>query len=64
VSGITISNNKVTNSAQALRIKTDASASGSTVSGITYSGNTASGLTDFGVLVDQARGSLSLLLGL
>ena len=38
---------------QALRIKTDASASGSTVTNITYSGNTGTGLRQFGVLIDQ-----------
>jgi galacturan 1,4-alpha-galacturonidase len=54
VSDVTISGNTITNSQQALRIKTDASATGSTVTGITYSGNTATGLTKFGILVDQS----------
>ena len=40
---------------QALRIKTDASASGSTVTNITYSGNTGTGLRQFGVLIDQVN---------
>lgn len=39
---------------QALRIKMDATASGSTVSGITYSGNTGTGLRQFGILIDQS----------
>jgi len=54
VSGITISNNKISNAQQALRIKTDATATGSTVSNITYSGNTGTGLTKFGVLITQS----------
>ncbi|KAJ7832988.1 pectin lyase fold/virulence factor [Mycena leptocephala] len=54
VSGITISNNVVTNNANALRIKTDATATGSTVSNVVYSGNTATGTTGFGVLIDQS----------
>jgi galacturan 1,4-alpha-galacturonidase len=40
-------------SANALRIKTDATATGSTVSNVVYSGNTATGTTGFGVLIDQ-----------
>ncbi|KAJ7817873.1 endo-polygalacturonase PG1 [Mycena leptocephala] len=47
VSGITISNN-VGMHANALRIKTDATATGSTVSNVVYSGNTATGTTGFG----------------
>ncbi|TDL24140.1 polygalacturonase [Rickenella mellea] len=54
VSGITISNNKIINNDQGLRIKTKSAASGSTVSGITYTGNTGSGLRKFGVLIDQS----------
>jgi len=54
VSGITISNNVVTNNANALRIKTDATATGSTVSNVVYSGNKATGTTGFGVLIDQS----------
>ncbi|KAF8490276.1 endo-polygalacturonase PG1 [Gautieria morchelliformis] len=54
VSNIVISGNTITNSDQALRIKTNAAASGSTVSGITYSGNTGTGLKRFGVLIDQS----------
>lgn len=38
---------------QALRIKTKADATDSTVSGITYTGNTATGMREFGVLIDQ-----------
>ncbi|PPQ65450.1 hypothetical protein CVT26_000102 [Gymnopilus dilepis] len=54
VSQVTISSNTITNSDQALRIKTDASSSGSTVTGVTYSGNTGSGLRQFGILIDQS----------
>ncbi|KAI0318680.1 endo-polygalacturonase PG1 [Amylostereum chailletii] len=54
VSGIVVTNNNVVDNDQAIRIKTDASASGSTVTNITYSGNTASGLRQFGVLIDQS----------
>lgn len=39
---------------QALRIKTDASASGSTVTNITYSGNVGTNLKRFGVIIDQS----------
>ncbi|TFK83615.1 glycoside hydrolase family 28 protein [Polyporus arcularius HHB13444] len=54
VSGITISNNVIQNNDQALRIKTKADASGSTVSNITYSGNTATGTRKYGVIIDQS----------
>ncbi|KAG5735497.1 Endopolygalacturonase I [Termitomyces sp. T112] len=54
VSGITISGNTVINNDQALRIKTQATATGSSVSDITYSGNTATGCRLFGVLIDQS----------
>jgi galacturan 1,4-alpha-galacturonidase len=54
VSGIVISGNTITNNDQALRIKTDATATGSTVSNITYSGNTGTGLRKFGILIDQS----------
>lgn len=47
---------------QALRIKTKASATGSTVSGITYSGNTATGIKRFGVIVDQVCSHRDLFL--
>ncbi|KAJ7859834.1 pectin lyase fold/virulence factor [Mycena olivaceomarginata] len=53
VSGVTISNNVVTNNGNALRIKTDATATGSTVSNIVYSGNKGSA-TQFGLLIDQS----------
>ncbi|KAF9448205.1 glycoside hydrolase family 28 protein [Macrolepiota fuliginosa MF-IS2] len=54
VNGIVISGNTIINNDQALRIKTDATATGSTVTNITYSGNTATGLRLFGVLIDQS----------
>ncbi|KAF8180802.1 glycoside hydrolase [Mycena galopus ATCC 62051] len=41
-------------SGNALRIKTDATATGSTVSNVVYSGNKATGTTGFGVLIDQS----------
>ncbi|KAJ7673946.1 glycoside hydrolase [Mycena polygramma] len=58
-SGVTVSNvqitgNTVTNSVNGLRIKTDATATGSTVSGVVYSNNKLSGITEFGVLIDQS----------
>ncbi|KAK7046056.1 hypothetical protein VNI00_007051 [Paramarasmius palmivorus] len=54
VSDIHIINNKVTNSQQAFRIKTDKDATGSSVSGVHYSGNTATGCTNYGVIIDQS----------
>jgi galacturan 1,4-alpha-galacturonidase len=54
VSGVTISNNVVTNNVNGLRIKTDATATGSTVSNVVYSNNKLSGITQFGVLIDQS----------
>ncbi|KAJ7222127.1 glycoside hydrolase [Mycena pura] len=41
-------------SVNGLRIKTDATATGSTVSGVTYTNNKLSGITEFGVLIDQS----------
>ncbi|CAL1709785.1 unnamed protein product [Somion occarium] len=54
VSNINIIGNTVINNDQALRIKTKADATDSTVSGITYTGNTATGMREFGVLIDQS----------
>ncbi|KAI0649840.1 endo-polygalacturonase PG1 [Trametes meyenii] len=54
VSGIVIQDNTIQDNDQALRIKTKASASDSTVTNITYSGNTGTGLRQFGVLIDQS----------
>lgn len=54
VSNVLISGNTITQSDQALRIKTDASAVGSLVKNITYAGNTAYGIRKFGVLIDQS----------
>jgi len=53
-SGIVISGNTIVNSDQALRIKTDATATGSTVENITYSGNSGTALRRFGVIIDQS----------
>ncbi|KAB5592023.1 hypothetical protein CTheo_4547 [Ceratobasidium theobromae] len=54
VSGVQILNNVVTNNDNGLRIKTDATATGSTVSGITYTGNTVTGCKKYGVIIDQS----------
>ncbi|CAE6530854.1 unnamed protein product [Rhizoctonia solani] len=54
VSSVQILDNTVKDNQNGLRIKTDASASGSTVSGITYSGNTVTGATKYGVIIDQS----------
>jgi len=54
VNGVTISGNTITNNGQALRIKTDANATGASVSNVVYSNNKASGSTGFGVLIDQS----------
>ncbi|KAF7354985.1 Glycoside hydrolase family 31 protein [Mycena sanguinolenta] len=54
VSTVTISDNVVINNGNGLRIKTDATATGSTVSNVIYTGNTLSGITGFGVLIDQS----------
>ncbi|GJJ14618.1 hypothetical protein Clacol_008884 [Clathrus columnatus] len=54
VSGIIIADNTVINNQQALRIKMDSTATGSTVTNITYSGNVGTGLTEFGILIDQS----------
>ncbi|KAI0649841.1 endo-polygalacturonase PG1 [Trametes meyenii] len=54
VSGIVIQDNTIQDNDQALRIKTKASASDSTVTNITYSGNTGTGLRRFGVIIDQS----------
>lgn len=54
VSGIIVTGNIISASDQALRIKTDASATGSVVNNVTYSGNTAKGIRRFGVIIDQS----------
>ncbi|OCH88736.1 endo-polygalacturonase PG1 [Obba rivulosa] len=54
VSGIVIQDNNVIENDQAIRIKTDATATNASVSNVTYSGNTASQLRMFGVLIDQS----------
>ncbi|EIM84346.1 uncharacterized protein STEHIDRAFT_159026 [Stereum hirsutum FP-91666 SS1] len=54
VSDVTISGNTVTNNVNGLRIKTDATATGSTVNGITFTNNKLSGITQFGVIIDQS----------
>ncbi|KIJ28307.1 glycoside hydrolase family 28 protein [Sphaerobolus stellatus SS14] len=54
VSNIQITGNTITNNDQALRIKTDATATGSTVTNITYNGNTGTGLRRYGILIDQS----------
>ncbi|QRV95771.1 polygalacturonase [Ceratobasidium sp. AG-Ba] len=54
VKNVSILNNTIVDNDQALRIKTKAAATGSSVSDITYSGNTASGIRRFGVIIDQS----------
>ncbi|CAE6415061.1 unnamed protein product [Rhizoctonia solani] len=53
-SNIQITGNTIVNNDQALRIKTKATATNSTVTNITFSGNTATGCGDFGVIIDQS----------
>jgi galacturan 1,4-alpha-galacturonidase len=54
VSGVVISGNTISDSDQALRIKTDGKKTDSTVEDVTYSDNTGTGLRKFGVLIDQS----------
>ncbi|KAJ7064074.1 glycoside hydrolase [Mycena amicta] len=54
VSNIQITGNTVTNSVNGLRIKTDATATGSTVTDVVYTNNKLSGITQFGVIIDQS----------
>jgi len=54
LSNINILNNVVTDSDNGLRIKTDATATGSTVSGVTYTGNTLSTIHKYGILIDES----------
>ncbi|KAG0703397.1 glycoside hydrolase family 28 protein [Suillus ampliporus] len=54
VSDVTISGNSVVNSSYAFRIKTDKSATKSTVSNVTYTGNTATSCNQYGVLITQS----------
>ncbi|KAL8292671.1 hypothetical protein RQP46_001283 [Phenoliferia psychrophenolica] len=53
VSGVTISNNVVTASAQGLRIKTYIDDTDASVSNVVYSGNTVTGCTSYGVIIQQ-----------
>lgn len=58
-SGVTVSNvqiirNTICSSANALRIKTVAAATRSTVSDITYINNTAYDISKYGVIIDQS----------
>ncbi|KAF8547514.1 pectin lyase-like protein [Imleria badia] len=54
VEGVVIQGNIVVNSAQALRIKTDKSATNSRVTNVTYSDNTATNCTAYGLLITQS----------
>ncbi|CAK5282056.1 unnamed protein product [Mycena citricolor] len=54
VSDVILSGNTITNNGNAIRIKTKADASGSSVSNIVVSNNKATGITGFGVLIDQS----------
>ncbi|KAJ7122813.1 pectin lyase fold/virulence factor [Mycena epipterygia] len=52
--GISIVRRRFSRIVNGLRIKTDATATGSTVSNVIYSGNKLTGITQFGVLIDQS----------
>jgi polygalacturonase len=52
VSGIIVTNSKITNSQNGIRIKTVYGATGS-VSGVTYSGISLSGITNYGIVIEQ-----------
>ncbi|KZV69803.1 glycoside hydrolase family 28 protein [Peniophora sp. CONT] len=54
VSGVVVTNNKIINNDQALRIKTKADATDASVTNVTYSGNTATGTKKYGVIIDQS----------
>lgn len=54
VKNIQILNNNIVNNDQALRIKTNVTATAASVTEVTYSGNTATGIRKFGVLIDQS----------
>ncbi|KIK61120.1 glycoside hydrolase family 28 protein [Collybiopsis luxurians FD-317 M1] len=54
VNGVTISGNTVTGTVNGLRIKTDATATGSIVENVIYENNKLTGITSFGVLIDQS----------
>ncbi|KAJ7730443.1 glycoside hydrolase [Mycena metata] len=54
VNNVHITGNTVMNNTNGLRIKTDATATASTVSNIVYTNNKLLGITQFGVLIDQS----------
>ncbi|KAJ7717474.1 pectin lyase fold/virulence factor [Mycena metata] len=54
VNNVHITENTVMSNTNGLRIKTDATATASTVSNIVYTNNKLSGITEFGVLIDQS----------
>ncbi|KAG9076393.1 hypothetical protein FS749_011826 [Ceratobasidium sp. UAMH 11750] len=54
VKNVQILNNKIIDNDQALRIKTKASATSSSVSNVVYSGNNATGTKKYGVIIDQS----------
>ncbi|KAI5982763.1 pectin lyase fold/virulence factor [Pisolithus marmoratus] len=54
IENVVISNNRLVNSEQALRIKSSTTTQGSRVSNVVFEQNTASGCTDFGVLITQS----------
>lgn len=53
VQTVTITNNKIINSQNGLRIKTYVNATDASVKDVTYSGNTVTGATDYGVIIEQ-----------
>ncbi|KZP10501.1 glycoside hydrolase family 28 protein [Athelia psychrophila] len=61
VSGVTISGNTITNSVNALRIKTIYGATDASVENVVYSGNTASGITSYGVVIEQDYGDVDVI---
>ncbi|KAJ6607981.1 hypothetical protein B0H10DRAFT_1955820 [Mycena sp. CBHHK59/15] len=54
VNNVHITGNTVMNNTNGLCIKTDATATASTVSNVVYTNNKLSGITQFGVLIDQS----------
>ncbi|KEP46421.1 putative endo-polygalacturonase [Rhizoctonia solani 123E] len=54
VSNVRIAGNTIVNSAQALRIKTLATATSGLVNGVTYMGNHATGCREYGIIIDQS----------
>ena len=56
-SNVLIKGNKVVESTNGLRIKTQQEATGASVSNVVYDGNTVTGATDYGVVIQQGASS-------